>query len=141
MMCYKVYIKEMGLPISDPNISYSFSNIFVIHLNRFDGFNSDNTYIIISEDKMHLQCRSTTGGSSHLCGHEHLNIPGRDNFTLGLLFKGATFRPTDGYHHRNDTSRNRYTWKATHYRVMGKMATCPWLGEHESKGTFNEINS
>ena len=114
--------------------------MFPIHPNRFDGFRSDNTYIIISEDKMHLQCKSVTPGSSHLCGHRSLNLPGRDNLTSGLLFKGAIFRPTDGYQYQNQTFRNQYTWKATHYRVMGKMAICHWLGEYEICDTFNETN-
>ena len=117
-----------------------FSNVIAIHLYSFDGFSADNTYIIISEDKMHLQCKTATPGSSHLCGHQSLNIPGRDNFTSGLLFKGATFRPTDGYQHMNQTARNMYTWKATYYHIMGKMATCPWLGEYNFNDAINEMS-
>ena len=65
-----------------------------------------------------------------VCGRRTLNLPARDQFTPELLFMGASFRPRDGSYRGNLPARNRYTWKATHYRVMGRMAECACLGEH-----------
>ena len=105
----------------------------IMYYFRFDGFDSDNTYLLISDDKLHLQCLSTNPSNSHLCGRQALNLPARNQFTPELLFKGALFRPRDGSYHQNKPERNRYTWNATHYRVMGRMAECAWLGEYEEQ--------
>ena len=96
---------------------------------RFDGYNSDNTILIISKDKLRMQCRSVTWRNETLCGNSPLNLPPRKAFTPTLVFRGARFRPQDGHQYQGDTRRSRYTWSATYYRLLGRTASCEWLGE------------
>ena len=128
---FRAQIMSWNTPIrkSSPEISQTVAICWGFFF-RFDGFDSDSTYLRISADKTRLQCLSGVHDNDHLCGQWALNLPARDQFTPELLFMGASFRPRDGSYSRNQPARNRYTWKATHYRVMGRMAECPWLGEY-----------
>ena len=97
---------------------------------RFDGFDSDNTFVEITDDKLHLRCLSTSINNNTLCGRHELSLPARNQYTSEFLFKGASFRLTDGSYLNNQAHRNHYTWRTTYYRVMGRMAECAWLGKN-----------
>ena len=97
---------------------------------RFAGYLADFTSLSLSDDKMHMQCLSESTVPDHLCGLQALNLPPLGQFTPRVLFKGATFRPRDGSAKHNVYHRSRYTWAATRYRVMGRMADCDWMGKN-----------
>ena len=97
---------------------------------RFNGYDADNTYLIISEDLLRLQCRSISPSNSYLCGRSPLNVPSINAFTPHLVFRGGRFHPRDGSHHNGQTERSKYTWSATYYRLLWRMGECDWLGEN-----------
>ena len=111
------------------------------HLYRFGKFgdSSDNTYLVISNDKKHLQCQSKSKNNNSLCGRDSLDLPTLGMFTPELVFKGASFRPRHGSHQDGEIHRNRYTWAATHYRLMGRMAACNWLGKYGQQSICQNV--
>ena len=88
---------------------------------RFGNGNADLTILSLAGPD-HVQCSGSWPAQKHLCGRN--GVPSKETLSPAILITGAKFTPRAKSAKRNQWQRNKYTWKATYYNLVGTAAYC-----------------